>query len=100
MGGILARIDRRQPTIVGENEVRTRSAAVRPFYDARVSDLGPGDFVQVECACSHSELLTRAMLTTAGLAPHDVIKDLARRMRCRECDEKGRVDISIKWADA
>jgi len=30
--------------------------------------------------------------------PRDLIKDLARRMRCRECDEKGRVDISIKWA--
>ena len=40
------------------------------------------------------ELLTRAMLTTAGLAPHDLIRDLSRRMRCRECDEKDGVDIS------
>jgi hypothetical protein len=37
------------------------------------------------------------MLTTAGLAPYDLIKELARRMRCRECDEKGGVDISIEW---
>ena len=74
---------------------------MRPFYDdARVGDLGLSDFVRVECVCGHVQMLTGAMLTTAGLAPHDVIKDLARRMRCRECDEKGRVDISIKWADA
>jgi hypothetical protein len=31
---------------------------MRPLYDARISDLGPGDFVHVECACGHSELLT------------------------------------------
>jgi hypothetical protein len=72
---------------------------VRPFYDARVSDLGSGDFVRVECAWGHVELLTGAMLTTAGLQPYDVIKDLVRRMRCRECEEKGHVDISIRWAE-
>ena len=42
-----------------------------PFYAARVSDLGPGDFVQVECACGHTERLMIAMLSTAGLAPHE-----------------------------
>jgi hypothetical protein len=38
---------------------------MRPLYDARISDLGTGDFVHVECACGHTELLTAAMLATA-----------------------------------
>ena len=70
-------------------------AAVVPFYAARVSDLGPGDLVQVECVCGHTERLTAAMLTTAGLAPDERVRGLESRMRCRECDEKGRAVISI-----
>ena len=71
---------------------------VVPFYAARVSDLGPGDFVQVECACGHIERLTAAMLTAAGVAPNGKVQDLGTRMRCRECDEKGRAVVSIRWA--
>jgi len=41
---------------------------MRPLYDARIGHLGPGEFVQVECACGHTELLTAAMLATAGVA--------------------------------
>ena len=69
-----------------------------PFYAARVSDLGPSDFVQVECACGHTERLTVAMLTTAGVTPDSKVQDLGNRMRCRACDEKGRAVISIRWA--
>jgi hypothetical protein len=73
---------------------------VRPLYDARVRDLGPGDLVIVECArCDHSESLTAMVLKTAGLPPHAVIKDLDRRMRCCECDARGHVSISIRWAE-
>jgi hypothetical protein len=61
-----------------------------PLYAARVSDLGPRDLVQVECPCGHSELLTAQMLATAGVAAE-------HRMRCRECDERGRAVVSIKW---
>jgi hypothetical protein len=42
---------------------------MRPLYDARIEDLGPGDFVRVECACGHIERLTAAMLTTVGVMP-------------------------------
>jgi hypothetical protein len=50
-----------------ENIMRTRSAAmVIPLYAAHLSDLGPDDRVVVECGCGHSELLTPAMLATAG----------------------------------
>ena len=71
---------------------------MRPLYDARISDLGVGDFVKVECACGHAELLTGKMLSTAGLPPYTVILDRRRRLRCRECDRRGHVDISIRWA--
>jgi hypothetical protein len=31
---------------------------MRPLYDARIEDLGPGDFLKVECAaCGHYELV-------------------------------------------
>ena len=73
-------------------------AVVVPFYAARVADLGPGDFVRVECACGHIERLTAVMLTAAGVAPDSKVQDLGYRMRCRECDEKGRAVISIRWA--
>ena len=69
-----------------------------PFYAARLSDLGPGDFVQVECACGHTERLTAAMLMTAGVGPDETVQGLESRMRCRECDEKGRAVTSIRWA--
>jgi hypothetical protein len=71
---------------------------VVPFYAARVSDLGPFDFVHVECACGHTERLTAAMLGTAGVGLDEKVQNLGSRMRCRECDEKGRAVISIRWA--
>jgi hypothetical protein len=71
---------------------------MRPLYDARISDLGPGDFVRVECLCGHIELLTAAMLATAGVTPDSKVLDLGDRLRCRECDERGRAVVSIKWA--
>ena len=58
--------------------------------------LGPSDFVHVECACGHTERLTAAMLSTAGVGPDERVQGLERRMRCRECDEKGRAVISIR----
>lgn len=69
-----------------------------PFYAARVSYLGPGDLVQVDCICGHTERLTTAMLITAGVDPDYKVQDLGSRMRCRECDKKGRAVISIRWA--
>jgi hypothetical protein len=72
---------------------------MRPFYDARVADLGPGDLVKVECVCGHVEMLSVAMLRTAGLSEHEPIRGLDSRLRCRECDEKSKVALSIKWAE-
>jgi hypothetical protein len=68
-----------------------------PLYAARVSDLGPGDFVQVECPCGHTKLLTAVMLATAGVAPDQKVIALGGRMRCRECDGRGRAGVSVRW---
>ena len=84
-----------------------------PMYAARVSDLGPGDFVRVECgACGHDMLIPASSLTTGlrlakpsaspgarALGPDERITDLAARFRCRECDVRGRAVLSIRWAD-
>jgi hypothetical protein len=71
---------------------------MRALFEARLSDLGPGDLVKVECICGHRELLTAAMLATAGVKPFQNILDLEYKLRCRECDRRGRVVISIKWS--
>jgi hypothetical protein len=68
-----------------------------PLYAARLEDLGPGDLVKVECVCGHSELLTAQMLATASVKRSEKILDLQAKMRCRECDKRGRVVVSIRW---
>lgn len=70
-----------------------------PLYAARLEDLGTGDHVKVECVCGHTELLTGQMLLTATLTPYEHINGLERRKRCRECDERGKVVVGIRWRD-
>src|SRR5207244_354232 len=57
-------------------------------------------FVVVECgACGHDEMIQTIALTQGlRLGPDERITDLAHRMRCRQCDEKGRAVVSIRWA--
>ena len=44
------------------------------FYAARIEDLGPGDFVKVDCAaCSHTALLAPAFLNRLGLNPRNKV---------------------------
>ena len=69
---------------------------MKAMYDGRLDDLGTGDFESVECVCGHSELLTATMPRTAGVPEYQKILTLQRYMRCRECDTKGSVIISIK----
>ena len=41
-----------------------------PLYAARIEDLGPGDFVRVDCAaCEHTALLAPTFLSRLGLNP-------------------------------
>jgi hypothetical protein len=69
-----------------------------PLYSARVGDLKPGDFVIVECtSCGHDGLIHPAALTSLGFGSNERIIDLAARLRCRECDARGKAVVSIKW---
>jgi hypothetical protein len=70
-----------------------------PFYAAHLSDLGPDDFVQVECACGHIEELSAAMLATAGVKPYTKVLDLRRRLKCKSCRWKGRAEVSVRWGN-
>jgi len=71
-----------------------------PLYAARIADLGPGDFVKVSCiACGHGELIPPAsLLHGLRLPPYTPVLDLEPRLRCRECDARGKAVVSIKWA--
>jgi len=69
-----------------------------PIYAAKIEDLGPGDFVKVDCAaCSHTALLTPAFLARFGPEPRIRVLDLKDRVRCRACGVRGRAVVSIRW---
>jgi hypothetical protein len=72
---------------------------MRSLVNPRVSDLRPGDFVLVECACRHIWLATKTLLTTAGLPPSFLISTLPTRLRCPNCGGRGRATVSIKWSE-
>lgn len=86
---------RRKGVSSAENKVRS----IKPFYAARVEDLGPDDWVKVECGCGHIEGLNRSMFETAGVPSYTAIRDLQRRLKCKECRWRGRADLKIEWAD-
>ena len=69
-----------------------------PLYAARIEDLGPGDFVQVRCiACGHDVLIPPAsLLHELRLPPTTRVLDLEPRLRCRECDARGKAVVSIR----
>jgi hypothetical protein len=70
-----------------------------PLYAARIEDLGPGDFVKMECgACGHDTLIpASALLQGLRLSSASLVLDLQPRLRCRECDARGKAVVSIKW---
>jgi len=73
---------------------------VVPLYSARIEDLRSGDLVIVECgACGHDGLIHPSALPSLGLGPDERVVDLAPRLRCRECDLKGKAVVSIKWGN-
>ena len=46
------------------------AAMMRPLYDAHIVDLGPDDFLRVECiACGHDELIPRIGLVVGLRLP-------------------------------
>jgi hypothetical protein len=69
-----------------------------PLYAACIEDLGPGDFVKVDCACGHTALLAAGFLPRLGLSPQRKVLDLKERVRCRGCGVRATAVVSIKWA--
>ena len=76
------------------------NSAMVPLYAARIEDLGPGDFVKLECAaCGHDALIPpSSLLNGLRLPPYTPVLDLEPRLRCREWDARGKAVGSIKWA--
>ena len=77
---------------------KNEAGGMVPLYAARVQDLKTGDFVVVNCACGHEALIHPVMLRSLGLKSQDRILDLDRRLRCLECDARGKAAVSIRWA--
>jgi endogenous inhibitor of DNA gyrase (YacG/DUF329 family) len=70
-----------------------------PLYAARIEDLGPGDFVKVDCAaCHHVALLAPEFLLRLGCSPQTKVLDLKEWVRCRGCGARERAVVSVKWA--
>jgi hypothetical protein len=91
------RLTIRSTRVVLENNKEHRCATVVALYAARLGDLGPSDFVKVDCsACSHTALLTRESLDRHGLGPHRKVLDLKDQVRCRGCGVRGRAVVSIR----
>jgi hypothetical protein len=54
----------------GEQSRNVEETGMLPLYAARIEDLGPGDFVKVDCAaCHHVALLTPEALLSEGSRP-------------------------------
>jgi hypothetical protein len=69
---------------------------MRSLLNPRVSDLRPGDFVFIECACGRIWLATKTLLLGAGLLAKLPIAELPPRLHCPQCDERGRATVSVK----
>jgi hypothetical protein len=86
---------------LGEQTSSPNQSTVIPLDAAWIEDLGPGDFVKAECmACGHDELIpASALLQGLRLPPTYRVLDLEPRLRCRECDTRGKAAVSIKWGE-
>jgi len=74
------------------------SGADAAFVRRAIEDFGDGDYLRVECVCGHSEMIPRVGVVGWRLPPYTRVLDLERPFRCRECDRKDSVSLSIKWA--
>jgi hypothetical protein len=70
-----------------------------PLHKARISNLGPRDFVRITCfGCRHETLIPPSIfLLKPDLSPDTRIVDLDRRTRCRECNAVGESLVSVRW---
>jgi|GraSoiStandDraft_42_1057292.scaffolds.fasta_scaffold54525_4 hypothetical protein len=83
-----------------EEQIGNSGWPMVPLYAARIEDLGPGDFGKFEsAACSHDALIPpSSLLNGLRLPPTTRVVDLEPRLRCRECDARGKAVVSVRWA--
>jgi hypothetical protein len=81
---------------------KNKTNGMVPLYAARIEDLKPGDGVLIECgACGHETTIPHnGLVHGLRLQPAEKVLDLAPRLRCRECDIRGKAVVSIKWKAA
>jgi hypothetical protein len=71
---------------------------LKPFYDARVGDLGLKDAILVTClACGHSRRVKRWQILQV-LPPHAFIQGMDQHMKCTRCKVRGRCEVRIELA--
>jgi hypothetical protein len=70
---------------------------MRALFECRLEHIGHYDRVKVECACGRTVPLS--VEAFAGLSSNTRIIDLKRRLKCDSCGERGRVMVSLVWAD-
>ena len=59
---------------------------MKALFEARIQDLGSGDFVKVECAaCGHAELLASDQLRVRGLGESGASLVKGGSERCGAC---------------
>jgi hypothetical protein len=73
-----------------------------PLYAARVKAFRPGSVVVVEYgACGHITAIPPSGLVRGlRLRPTERVLALVPRLRCRECEAKGKTVVSMKWHSA
>ena len=70
---------------------------MRALFECRLEHIGRYDRIKVECACGREVLLS--LEAFEGQPSNARVIDLKRRLRCDGCGEKGRVMVSVVWAD-
>jgi hypothetical protein len=73
---------------------------MKPLYAARIKDLGPGDLRESGVHGLRARYTDPGGWPAPGNTPaaYTHLLDLERKLRCRECDARGKAVVSIKWA--
>jgi hypothetical protein len=66
------------------------------LFETRIEHTTIVDRLRIECDCRRVAVICVNGLGLPGYTP---ILDLKRRFKCENCGEKGRVDLTIIWAD-
>jgi hypothetical protein len=76
--------------------MQEHSGNMRAMYEARIEDMSAADRLRVECVCGRVALIA---VNGLGLPPYLRVQELKRRLRCENCGERGKVDLTIVWSD-